>query len=64
MSFKLVHENNFSEARLGSLKRMSIGRDRTKNIITDGNNVSDLGVEPKIFKLPFEKGRAINNPKI
>ena len=51
-----------SETLFGSLKKMSIGSARSRNINTDGNSVSARGAEPKMVKLPFENGKAISNP--
>ncbi|HLD02412.1 MAG TPA: hypothetical protein VJC07_01795 [Candidatus Nanoarchaeia archaeon] len=48
----------------GSLKKMSIGKERMKNSITEGNNVSALGAAENNATFPWENGSAITNPVI
>ena len=56
--------DNLFLIRVGSLKKMSIGSERMKKIITEGKRVSARGAAWKKLKLPLEKGRAISSPAI
>src|SRR3989338_6848528 len=53
---------NLVDSFFGSLKKISIVSDKIKKAKTEGKRVSALAAEPNKLKVPFEKGRAINNP--